>query len=180
MYPSAEYIKYLKAAEVFSPRAYLDPKGNTYGQYSTAYGHLIGRNERYLIGKVFTEPEATALLMADLKQFIDATNAAIKRPVSQKQFEAMLDTAYNAGPGRMADIARVWNNTGSVADTVTQIKKTAITVQIEKGVHVVDNGLIKRREHAALWFGGLASPAISQVETLVEKKNLIYYQLWAA
>lgn len=170
MQPSANLVDFIKEAEGFMPHAYLDPKGNTRHLYSTGYGHQIQPNERPLITKILTKPEATLMLDSDLRQYVDATNKALKRPVTQGQFDALVDLAYNAGPGRMKPVAETWNSTGSIADTVKHLKEYHFET-ISPNVHRINYDLVKRRAHEANWFEGTTNPTISRAAVIVQKKN---------
>ena len=157
MQPSQTLINYIKQAEGFSPHAYLDPPGNTRGLHSTGYGHQIQPNEKALLTKTLTQPEAELMLNADLRSYVAATNLAIHRPVSQPQFDALVDLAYNAGIGSMQKVAATWNTTGSVTDTVAHLQL------YNHSNGAVNPNLTKRRNHESNWFSGMIAG--------VEKKN---------
>src|SRR5690606_10326573 len=96
---SQRYIEKLKVDEGKRLVSYLDNgKGST---WTIGYGHTgfmpdgrpIGPNMR------ITEEEADALLLADLQQHVDAAATIIDdTPVTQAQFEALVDFSYNKGP----------------------------------------------------------------------------------
>ena len=46
--------------------------------------------------------EAEALLRADLRTAIDCVNTVVKAPLSQNQFDAVVDFCFNAGRGNFA------------------------------------------------------------------------------
>ena len=161
MQPSANLISFLKQTEGFRASAYLDPPRNTRGLHSIGYGHQIRLNEPQLLTKVLTQQEATLMLDADLRYYVDETNRALKRPVTQSQFDALVDVAYNAGVGAMQHVAATWNKNGNVADTVARLKLY---------IHangVVNEDLVARRAHEANWFQfGVLMQIVS-----VQKKN---------
>ncbi len=49
-----------------------------------------------------TSLEAEVLLRADLRDAIDCVNAAVKPPLEQNQFDALVDFCFNAGRGNFA------------------------------------------------------------------------------
>lgn len=82
-------LQLIKSYEGFSPVPYIDAHGKSIG-----YGHFILPGEVYT---TLTEPEAYALLQHDTKQFSQAVKGAVKVPLSQKQFDALVSLAYNIG-----------------------------------------------------------------------------------
>ena len=68
------------------------------GIWTVGYGHTGEdvRPERQL-----TPLEAEALLRADLRSAIECVNAALKVPVMQNQFDALVDFCFNAGRGNL-------------------------------------------------------------------------------
>lgn len=47
-----------------------------------------------------TVADAEAKLNADLKRFVDGLNVAVKVPLTQNQFDALVSLIFNVGPGR--------------------------------------------------------------------------------
>jgi lysozyme len=66
------------------------------GIWTVGYGHT-GPDVR--AGREVTALEAEALLRADLRSAIDCVNAAVKVPLAQNHFDALVDFTYNAGRG---------------------------------------------------------------------------------
>ena len=69
------------------------------GIWTIGYGHT-GKD-------VHSESEITglgaeALLRADLRSAIDCVNAAVRTPLEQNQFDALVDFCFNAGRGNFA------------------------------------------------------------------------------
>jgi lysozyme len=66
------------------------------GVWTIGYGHT-GRD--VCPGKEISALEAEALLRVDLRDAIVCVNAALKTPVAQNQFDALVDFCFNAGRG---------------------------------------------------------------------------------
>ncbi len=101
MKTSAAGIKFIKDHEgtglpglEFEP--YPDPAGQT-KLYSVGYGHQIKESEKsiYPLGKKITPQQADALLMADVKASEDFINNNLKVPISQNQFDALVDFGHS-------------------------------------------------------------------------------------
>lgn len=149
MQPSASLIAFIKQKEGFAPRAYLDPPHNSRGLYSIGYGHQIQQNERALLTKVLTEPEASLMLNADLRYYVNSVNSSLRRPVTQQQFDALVDFAYNDGTGAEQKVVATWNTTGDSLQTVNHIKEYVYSGG------AVNPDLVNRRQHEANWFQGI-------------------------
>jgi lysozyme len=82
--------------EGFRPLTYLDAAGlRTIG-----YGHKLLPSENYLGG--ITEPEARDLLARDTAAAEQAVTRFVRFPLSQGQFDALVDFVFNLGAGRLA------------------------------------------------------------------------------
>lgn len=100
--PSPEYMAFLKEKEGLRLQSYLDSGG----VWTIGYGHTGGMPDGTKIGpkKFVTEDEADALLMLDVATHSRAVKDLIgNRPVTQSQFEALLDFSFNKGTQRLAD-----------------------------------------------------------------------------
>lgn len=62
------------------------------------YGHKVLPGEDFSGG--ITNGEAVALLKKDLRHAVNAVNQSLQEPVTQPQFDAMVDLAYNTGSSR--------------------------------------------------------------------------------
>ncbi len=69
------------------------------GVWTIGYGHT-GKDVRP--EQDITALEAEALLRVDLRNAIDCVNRAIKAPLEQNRFDALVDFCYNAGMGNFA------------------------------------------------------------------------------
>jgi len=102
MTPSAEFIAYLKDKEGRVLQAYQDSGG----VWTIGYGHTGAMPDGTPIsaGKTITDEQAEALLVLDLTTHAEKVKELIgNNPVSQKQFEALLDFSFNKGVNRLAN-----------------------------------------------------------------------------
>ena len=96
MQPSEQGLKFIEQHEGYSGTVYYDSAGNA----TIGYGHLILPGEDFSNG--ITQKEADALFRNDLKSAVDSVNASLRVKVSQSQFDALVDFAYNVGGGAFA------------------------------------------------------------------------------
>ncbi len=92
---SAQGIALLKKSEGFRSRTYLDVAGRA----TIGYGHLIGMHEIYA-GEI-TAAQAEALLAADVAQAEQAVSRLVRVPLTQGQFDALVDFTFNLGAERL-------------------------------------------------------------------------------
>jgi GH24 family phage-related lysozyme (muramidase) len=78
--------------------AYYDPIGVLTIGYGTTRSVLPSLNA----STVITKQEAEQLIYRGLIPFEDAVNRAVKVPITQGMFDAIVDLAYGVGPGPMA------------------------------------------------------------------------------
>lgn len=132
----------IKQWEVLRLRAYLCPAG----VWTIGYGHT--GNVR--AGMEITEEDADALLMSDLATFERAVAQAVKVPLTQHQFDALVSFAFNVG----ADAFR----RSTLRRKLNQGDYTAVPGELAKWVHAGGrklDGLVNRRAaEAGLWVRG--------------------------
>ena len=92
---STEGIELLKKAEGFRSRTYLDVAGRA----TIGYGHLLGAHEAFP-GEI-TAAQAEALLAADVSQAEQSVARLVKVPLTQGQFDALVDFTFNLGAERL-------------------------------------------------------------------------------
>ncbi|MGB6193776.1 MAG: lysozyme, partial [Terracidiphilus sp.] len=85
----------MKTAEGFRSRTYLDVAGKA----TIGYGHLLGAHEAFL-GEI-TAAQAEALLAADVAQAEQSVARLVKVPLTQGQFDALVDFTFNLGAERL-------------------------------------------------------------------------------
>jgi lysozyme len=105
---SNEGIKTLMKLEGFSPVPYADGKG-----FSIGYGHFIRKGENLTR---ITKAEAYQLLVQDLPIYENNILKAIKKPLSQSQFDALVIWNYNTGRTQ-SDLYNLIN-TGASLDAI--------------------------------------------------------------
>jgi lysozyme len=74
---------------------YLDPIGLP----TVGVGHLVEPEERsqYPVGRKITKAHSQELLSRDLRKFEAGVRAAVRWPVNQNQFDALVSLAFNIG-----------------------------------------------------------------------------------
>jgi lysozyme len=131
-----------KSFEGLSLRAYPDCAG----RWTIGYGHTgpdVGE------GQAISEFEAEAMLRADLGDAVACVNRAVRVPIAQHQFDALVDFCFNAGRGNFLQstlLAKV--NRGDFA---------AAAFQFGLWVHAAGEvvpGLVRRRKAEAEMFAG--------------------------
>ena len=96
MHLSTAGLELLKRSEGFRDRVYADVAGfRTIG-----YGHRLTPSESYPDG---IEPaQAEAILAADIAIAESAVARLVQVPLTQGQFDALVDFVFNLGAGRLA------------------------------------------------------------------------------
>jgi lysozyme len=163
--PSVSLVGYITGDEGFAPKPYLDPPGNTKGQYSTGFGHQIQPNEQYLMKTVLTRPAAETLKQKDLSYITDSLNRMYTRQPNQGVYDGIFDVGYNAGTSAAAKVIQTWNATGDPAQTAAHAK-----------LYIMANGrvnaaLVARRAHDAILItGGTVASIISAITDSTKKE----------
>lgn len=81
----------------------LDAYKDSVGVWTIGYGHTAAAGApKPRAGMRITRPEAEAILAKDLGKYETAVEAAIRRPASQNQFDAMVSLCFNIGPGKFS------------------------------------------------------------------------------
>ena len=89
-------LQLLKSAEGFCGRSYLDVAGiQTIG-----YGHRQLRGETYPDG--ISHADGEAILAGDVREAEEAVQRLVKVPLTQGQFDALVDFVFNLGATRLA------------------------------------------------------------------------------
>lgn len=89
-------LQLIKRSEGFRSTAYLDAVGIP----TIGFGHRILRGESYP-GSI-DEAQACRLLAADVHLAEEAVERLVKVPLTQGQFDALVDFCFNLGPARLA------------------------------------------------------------------------------
>jgi lysozyme len=113
---SAAGLDLLKRSEGFRSRVYLDVAGLP----TIGYGHRLVHPEAYPKG--INEAQANQILLNDLREAEQAVARLVKVPLTQGQFDALMDFVFNLGSGRLASSALLKIlNTGRYSDAVEQL-----------------------------------------------------------
>ena len=94
MRTNAAGIALIKRFESLRLKAYKCPAG----VWTIGYGHTGDVKA----GDVITEHQADAILDVDLDKFERIVSEAVKCPLSENQFSALVSFVFNVGPGRAA------------------------------------------------------------------------------
>jgi lysozyme len=114
------------------------------GVWTIGYGHT-GPDVKP--GQTITEAEATELLLADLQTAVRCVNGAVRVPLTQGQFDALVDFAYNAGRGNLLHSTLLRSvNAGDFAGAEAQFG-----LWVHAGGKV-EPGLVRRRAAEAALF----------------------------
>lgn len=93
---SAEGLQLLKQSEGFRSRTYLDVAGHP----TIAYGHRLVHPEYFPDG--VTSAQGEELLLRDVAEAESAVERLVKVPLTQGQFDALVDFVFNLGEGQLA------------------------------------------------------------------------------
>lgn len=120
------------------------------GIWTIGYGHT-GPEVR--AGQRITQPEADALLRDDLAAAVRCVREAVKIPLTQSQFDALVDFCFNAGRGNFL--------TSTLLRDLNRGDLDAAAAQFARWIHAggkIVPGLLRRRAAEAALFLGHASP----------------------
>ena len=146
---SAMGLELVKVSEGFRSQVYADVAGFA----TIGYGHRVRPQESFPAG--IGEPEAAAILAADLAEAARAVGRLVRVPLAQGQFDALVDFCFNLGEGRLA--------AASLLRELNAGRYEAAGAQLLSWDHAggqVNAGLKARREaEFRLWTGAAAQPA---------------------
>ena len=120
------------------------------GIWTIGYGHT-GRDVRP--GRRVSEFEAEVLLRVDLRDAIACVNRYVEVPITQAQFDALVDFCYNAGRGNFCR--------SSLLEKVNQEDFEGAAAQFALWVNVDQKpvpGLVRRRAAEAALFRRVDTP----------------------
>jgi lysozyme len=109
-------LELLKRAEGFRNRVYLDVAGVP----TIGYGHRLLNPESCARG--VEEAQAAAILACDVREAEEAVQRLVKVPLTQGQFDALVDFCFNLGAGKLATstLLKILNR-GRYDDAVEQL-----------------------------------------------------------
>ena len=116
MKTSQDGLKQLAGREGMRTKAYRD----TRGIWTIGIGHTSAAGPPDVHeGLELSEQEVLDLFAKDIKQYDDAVNRAIKIPLKQNQFDALVSICYNIGVGGFTKSSMVRDiNAGADGDTI--------------------------------------------------------------
>jgi lysozyme len=142
-------LELLKRAEGFKSRTYKDVNGFP----TIGYGHRLVHSESFPDG--IGEAQAAEMLARDVRDAELAVERLVKVPLTQGQFDALVDFCFNLGAGRLASstLLKILNG-GRYEDAAEQLLRWDLAGGKENA------GLKARREaEFALWGGGTGQRA---------------------
>ena len=113
------------------------------GVWTIGYGHIKTAVE----GKVITQEEADNLLVEEIIEYEDYVRAAVKVPLKQYQFDALVSWTFNLGNGNL--------NASTMLKVLNREEYEGVPAQMarwNKAGGKVLEGLIRRREAEGLLF----------------------------
>ena len=124
MKTSEHGLKLLHGREGKRNTAYLD----SVGVWTIGYGHT---GPDVHPGLVWTDEQVEAAFAKDLERFEKAVNEAVKVPLPQHAFDALVSFAYNVGPGafKSSTLVRLLN-AGDMAGAARQFDRWHIPAEI--------------------------------------------------
>lgn len=90
--------KFIEAREGLRLEAYPDP-GTGGEPWTIGYGHTMGVHP----GDIITAEEADTMLSSDLVWAETAVNGLVKVPLTQEEFDALVDFVFNIGTAAFAN-----------------------------------------------------------------------------
>lgn len=155
-------LSLVKEFEGFVPKWYPDA---AYGWKvpTIGYGHTdAAGNPKYATNKglVLSEADATDILRNDVQKYADAVSNAVKVPLTDNQFDALVSFTYNLGPGNLNKSTLLRKlNAGDYDGAANEFGKW-----VKAGGKTL-NGLVRRRKAEADLFRSPVSSAPSVAES---------------
>ena len=141
---SATGMELLKRSEGFRSRVYRDVAGFP----TIGYGHRLLHPESFPNG--IDEPQAAEILASDVGETEQAVQRLVKVPLTQGQFDALVDFCFNLGAGRLASSTLLkCLNASRYGDAVEQLLRW----DHAEG-HEIASLKARREAEAALWRAG--------------------------
>ncbi len=124
-------------------QAYFDPVR----VLTIGWGHTNDNGRQFTVGSVWTQAECDAELLSDVATFEQAVNRAVKVPLNQDQFDALVSFTFNLGEGNLKSSTLLRKlNSGDAVGAAQEFKRW------NKAGGKVLPGLTRRRACEALLF----------------------------
>ena len=138
---SAAGMELLKRSEGFRSRVYADAAGFA----TIGYGHRLLNPASFPNG--IDEPQAAEILASDLRDAEQAVERLVKVPLTQGQFDALVDFCFNLGAAKLtASTLLKFLNHGRYDDAAEQLLRWD-----HAGGHEIDALKARREAEAELW-----------------------------
>jgi lysozyme len=146
----------LKKFEGCKLKAYKCPAGI----WTIGYGHTSAAGEPVVTeGMTITQEEAEAILKRDLAKYEKPVVDLVKVPLTQHQFDVLVDFAYNAGVGNLKTSTLLKKvNAGDFDAVPTELMKWT------KGGGKELPGLVRRRRAESEWWRDLNNKPVVEEE----------------
>ena len=131
---------------------------------TVGYGHTSAAGSPEVTeGMKITQAQANTILTSDLVKFENGVEGLLKQPVTQGQFDVLVDFAYNAGLGNLKNSGILKKVNAAQFDAVP-----AELMKWTKGGGKVLPGLVKRCQARSLWWTTHSSAPIDEQEHRAE------------
>jgi lysozyme len=143
------------------------------GIWTIGYGHTAAAGPPVpKAGMTISATEAEEILKRDLGKYEKTVLDAVRVPLSQEQFDALVSFTFNVGPGNFRSSTLLKRlNSGNYVDVPNQLKRW------NKAGGRVLRGLTRRREaEAFLWSTGAvpaATPPPPDIEPIPEQPKTV-------
>lgn len=166
MHMSVEGIEaLLKKFEGCKLKAYKCPAGI----WTIGYGHTSAAGAPEVAqGMTITKAEANDILRRDLVKYEQGIKALLHQPVTQNQFDVLVDFAYNAGIGALKSSTLLKRVNAADFDAVP-----AEIMKWTKGGGKVLPGLVNRRRAEVGWWRDLDAEPIDEQEQRAEPDAIV-------
>ena len=109
-------LNLIKQSEGFRSNTYLDAAAIP----TIGYGHRLVHPESYPLG--ITDQQAEIILLWDIREAEQAITRLVQVPLTQNQFDALVDFTFNLGSGRLAASTLLAHlNAGKYADAASEL-----------------------------------------------------------
>jgi lysozyme len=150
---SHKSIEALKGWESFAGEPYNDEAGNA----TIGYGDLMHKGPVTEAEKSIriSVQEAEGRLIKKLRPFEDGVAASVRVPLSQNQFDALVNWTYNCGLGALRECSWLKEiNKGNYAAVPELMRRWNKIRDPRSQLMVVSRGLVNRRQWEANLFEG--------------------------
>ena len=164
----------LKKYEGCKLKAYRCPAGIC----TIGYGHTSAAGSPAVTdGMTITQKQCDEILRSDLIKYETAVHNMVQQPLTQHQFDVLVDFAYNAGVGNLKSSTLLKKVNAGALDAVP-----AELMKWTKGGGKVLPGLVKRRQAESAWWmaheitsiaplGGISKPTDAPTDDEHEQRT---------